>query len=283
MCRLVAWIGNEILLDEVLVKPANSLIMQSLHARESNVRTNGDGFGLGWYVKTISDVPALFTSISPAWNDRNLLHLTSKIKSGCFFSHIRAASNGGVTNYNCHPFLYQKFMMMHNGEIHDFISIKRHLRHLLDDDIYNWIQGDTDSEHFFALFIQLSKGRDMSQLEVAGDVFQETINEITRLGKEYGSKGDSYYNICITDGERMLASRYCSNKKQKPETLHYFKGPFFHPTLHTQTQIPTESGVDCVLIASEILTQHQGTWHEVPANHLLMIDKNHDLHFRLLD
>jgi glutamine amidotransferase len=71
-------------MEDVLVKPENSIVMQSLHARESQMPTNGDGFGVGWYVPEISKMPALFTSISPAWNDNNLLHLTAKIKSPCF-------------------------------------------------------------------------------------------------------------------------------------------------------------------------------------------------------
>jgi len=146
MCRLVAYLGHEVLLEDVLVKPENSIVMQSLHARESEIPTNGDGFGLGWYAPQISPQPALFTSISPAWNDRNLLNLTAKIKSPCFFAHVRAASAGGVTTYNCHPFVQSQWMLMHNGEIHDFIVAKRHLRHLLDDDIYHWIQGETDSD-----------------------------------------------------------------------------------------------------------------------------------------
>ena len=133
MCRLVAYLGHEVLLEDVLVKPINSIVMQSLHARESNMPTNGDGFGLGWYMPNISATPALFKSISPAWNDNNLLHLTAKTKSPNFFAHVRAASASGVTQYNCHPFSLGPWMLMHNGDIHNFIAVKRHLRHLLDD------------------------------------------------------------------------------------------------------------------------------------------------------
>ena len=161
MCRLISYLGEDIILSDVLVKPDNSLVMQSLHARESNTRTNGDGFGVGWYAPSISSEPALFTSVSPAWNDRNLLHLTSKIKSPAFFAHVRAATGGGVTKYNCHPFIYKQWMMMHNGGITNFNQVKRHLRRLLDDDLYRWIQGETDSEHLFALFLQNAQKRDL--------------------------------------------------------------------------------------------------------------------------
>jgi glutamine amidotransferase len=216
------------LLQNVLVTPKNSIIMQSLHARETDLRTNGDGFGLGWYAHDIGTDPALFTSISPAWNDRNLLYLTSKIQSSCFFAHVRSASNGGVTTFNCHPFVHGDWMLMHNGEIFDFSGVKRHIRRLLEDDIYNWVKGDTDSEHIFALFLQKAKGRDLSQLSVVADILQETLQLLDSILKQYGKKGVSYYNICLTDGYRVIASRYCSNKKRKPYSLHYLVGRGFN-------------------------------------------------------
>ena len=283
MCRLIAYLGSEILLEEVLVKPTNSLIMQSLHARESNIRTNGDGFGVGWYAPDISHEPALFTSILPAWNDRNLLSITSKIKSNCFFSHVRASSVGGVTTFNCHPFVHGRLMMMHNGDIHNFITLKRHIRHLLEDDIYHWVKGETDSEHFFALFLQLAKGKDMSNMDVVADVFQTAINEILRLVQDYGTHNNSYFNICITDGKRMLASRYCSNKNNKPETLHYFKGKLFHASQQSRSVKNIPPDHRCVLIASEKLTNYKADWQEVPANHLLMVDYDHHIKLRPLD
>ena len=174
MCRLVAYLGTPILLDEVLVKPKNSLVLQSLQARESKyVPTNGDGFGIGWYAPNITATPAIFRSIFPAWNDANLLNITAHIQSSCFFGHVRAASVGGINSYNCHPFTYQSWMLMHNGEVGDFQGIHRYLRQLLDDDLYHWIKRETDSEHIFALFLQLARGRDLSQLsEVAAVLLQ---------------------------------------------------------------------------------------------------------------
>lgn len=279
MCRLVAYIGNEILLEDVLVKPVNSIIMQSIHARETVVPTNGDGFGLGWYVPEISPDPALFISIFPAWNDRNLLHLTAKIKSPCFFSHIRAASVGGINPYNCHPFIYKQWMLMHNGDIYNFMAIKRHLRHLLDDDIYNWIQGETDSEHLFALFLQLAKGRDLQDINVVVDVLIETLQCIQALIKEYGEDGPSFFNICLTDGERLIATRYCTHEDILPESMHYLIGSHFstqqdfHPTKKTKSH-------EGILVSSEKLTDFNAEWHEVPANQLLFIDKDRRVHFR---
>ena len=155
MCRFVAYLGIPVLLADILLRPKNSLIQQSMRARETDVPLNGDGFGLGWYAHDVDITPAIFKSIQPAWNDLNLQHLAEKIRSDCFFAHVRAASKGGVGEANCHPFYYKSLMFMHNGDIGGFDKIKRHLRHKLSDEIYDWIKGQTDSEHFFALFLEL--------------------------------------------------------------------------------------------------------------------------------
>jgi len=279
MCRLVAYLGLEVLLEDVLVRPINSIIMQSLHARESEIPTNGDGFGLGWYAPEIDQTPALFKSISPAWNDNNLLNLTAKIKSPAFFAHVRAASAGGVTHYNCHPFSYGKWMLMHNGEIHSFIKVKRHLRHLLDDDIYNWIQGETDSEHLFALFLQLSKGRDLTKITEVGKILIETFMQISLLIEEFGTPGPSYFNICITDGKRLIASRYCTDKNVPPETMHYSTGERYYIEnghLHMQ-EVKGKS--HSLLVSSEKLTNFNADWHELPKNQLMLVDSDLKIKF----
>ncbi len=282
MCRLVAYMGHNLLLEDVLVKPINSIVMQSLHARESVIPTNGDGFGLGWYAPHIDATPALFTSISPAWNDRNLLNLTAKIQSSLFFAHVRAASAGGVTQYNCHPFVYEQWMLMHNGNIHGFLAIKRHIRRLLDDDIYNWIKGETDSEHLFALFLQLAKGYDLSQLSVVADVLENTFKTIQQLLNQHDQQGASHFNICITDGHRILASRYCTNSTITPESLYIASGSRFVVKNKHHHMLQEQGGQHCVLISSEQLTDTPSEWKKVPANHLVMVDSNLSILFRPL-
>lgn len=275
MCRLTAYIGEDVILADILVNPVNSLINQSICARESHIRTNGDGFGVGWYTPDINNDPALFASISPAWNDRNLLNLAAKIKSPCFFGHVRSANSGGVTHYNCHPFVYKQWMMMHNGGIHDFNLLKRHLRRLLDDDIYNWIKGETDSEHIFALFLQLSKGRDLSKCDTIAELFQEVFHVIHALMLRYGSTGNSGLNICLTDGKRLYASRYCSDKRYKPASLHVSTGSRI--VLQDKKLVSKY-----ILISSEKLNDVGEEWHIVPKHQLFMCDENLTIQYRAL-
>ncbi len=273
MCRLVAYLGEEVLLDKVLVRPENSLVMQSLHAREaSQVPTNGDGFGIGWYTPSINLDPAIFTSVFPAWSDKNLLHLTSKIKSPCFFGHVRAASVGGINTYNCHPFIHGRWMLMHNGDIGDFILIKRHIRRMLDDEFYQWIQGETDSEHFFALFLQLARDKNLDDLYVAADTLLATIDTIQQLINMYGAGDRSVFNICLTDGERILATRYGSDRRRKPESMHYIMGYGDAENPRKPKAYPTQKPT-YVLVSSEQLTHWHESWEIVPPNHLLLVNQ----------
>ncbi|MBA2648794.1 MAG: class II glutamine amidotransferase [Legionella sp.] len=268
MCRFVAYLGEDILLKDVLVDPMYSLVKQSLYAQESLVRTNGDGFGIGWYVPQISPDPALYVSVLPAWNDMNLLYLTSKTKATCFFGHVRAANFGTVSNYNCHPFIYKQWMFMHNGFVTDFICIKRALCNLLDEDIYSWIKGQTDSEHVFALFIQLARDKDLSHLSIVADVLEATFNTIKQLLINAGKQDQSYLNICITDGKQLVASRYCVDRSQEPDSLHYL------------ISTDQSSGLQqSALIASEMLTEKK-QWLRVPPSHFVCVDENHKVELR---
>lgn len=277
MCRLVAYLGEDILLDKILVKPENSLVMQSLHARESKeVPTNGDGFGVGWYAPAISKDPALFTSIFPAWSDKNLLHLTSKIKSPAFFGHVRAASVGGINSYNCHPFIFKNWMFMHNGNIGDFIMVKRHLRRLLDDELYQWIKGETDSEHMFALFLQKAKNKKLNTLTQIAELLIVTMQAVHELVATYGKGNSSFFNLCLTDGKRMIATRYCSSPKEEPASMHYFLGYGDKKLLFKPEKSSTHKP-KFVLISSEKLAHLKKGWQTLPANYLLMVDENREI------
>src|SRR6266496_4521625 len=105
MCRFLCYRGPEILLSDLLYKPANSLILQSFHAKERTEPLNGDGVGVGWYTPEITSTPCVSASLTPAWSNHNLRQLSDHVKSGCFFAHVRAASPGmRVSEANCHPF-----------------------------------------------------------------------------------------------------------------------------------------------------------------------------------
>jgi len=90
MCRWIAYRGDTIALEHYVTAPAHSLIAQSIEALETTARTNGDGFGLGWYGD--HPEPGLYREVRPAWSDENLRYLCRHIQSHLFFAHVRSAT-----------------------------------------------------------------------------------------------------------------------------------------------------------------------------------------------
>ena len=78
MCRWPAYCGEPLRPSELILHPQHSLIAQSLDSPLGAETVNGDGFGFGWYPAggRGGNVPAVFRSVEPAWNDQNLRELT---------------------------------------------------------------------------------------------------------------------------------------------------------------------------------------------------------------
>lgn len=275
MCRFLAYKGAPVLMDELLYQPRNSLIRQSFKAREREEPLNGDGFGVGWYMPEIDTIPAVFTSVQPAWNNMNLQSLAPKIRSGLVFAHIRAASSGGVSQLNCHPFRYGNYLFMHNGSIGGFRVIKRALRRRLPDDIYDWISGETDTEHLCALFLeQLQAGRNSNSADDIKHALISSFSILKELQLEHGITRPSYLNFVVTDGNCLIATRYVSDSNLKPHTLYYSEGSRYECVDGICKMQDGDISEHAVLIVSEKLTDVKKDWQKVPPNHLVIVDED---------
>jgi len=283
MCRFIAYLGKPIMADELLLKPANSLIHQSYSANEMPEILNGDGFGIGWYAQSISERPGLFRAITPAWSNRNLRYNAPLIRTDCLFAHIRSATEGAITEDNSHPFRYQRFLMMHNGGIPQFHRIKRKLLNRLDDELFLWIKGQTDSEYVFALLMQqvIELGGLASRLteDQIRQCFQQTFDIIQQLKEEAGiADAVSNFNIMVTNGRRMFGTRYSSNPDKETRTLYYSTGNGFECNNGVCRMLKDASTVEAVLVASEKLNDNSGEWTPIPQNHFIAVDRDLDVH-----
>lgn len=80
---------------------------------------------MGWY-NAADPTPCVFTSVMPAWNNPNLMRLSEKILSNLVFAHVRAASaDTPISESNCHPWRFGKFLWMHNGFVAEFTKVCR--------------------------------------------------------------------------------------------------------------------------------------------------------------
>ncbi len=74
-------------------------------------------------------------------NNENLGRLSCKIVSPLVFAHVRAAYPGmPVSEQNCHPFQWGRYMWMHNGVVGGFMRIRRALLASLSDAAYDTVQ-----------------------------------------------------------------------------------------------------------------------------------------------
>jgi glutamine amidotransferase len=282
MCRLMAYKGTPIVIDNLLYRPKNSLINQSLHAREIEEPLNGDGFGIGWYVREVNSEPITFVSVNPAWSNRNLRSLAPRIRTDCMIAHVRAASVGEVSESNCHPFQYKNLLMAHNGGIEEFGLVKRKIREPLSDELYNWIKGQTDSEHIFAYLLNyLFKHYKVINTDAVADSFEHTFTFVNDLMKEAGIKDAAYLNMAITNGLFIVATRWCSDPNEEPLTLYHSEGSrYVVEDGITRLEAPQDDD-NAVLVVSEKLTDGP-EWTLIPKNHLVMVEQNSNVRVRAI-
>lgn len=283
MCRLVIYKGTSpVQLSHLLTRPCHSIINQAFDSRlrlDHRRPINGDGFGVGWY-DTVRDEelgsqPCFFTSVTPAWNNANLIRLAEKIKSPLVFGHVRATTEGSLSLDNCHPFVFGKIMFMHNGGIADFSLIKRSLQSVLSDEIFHTVQGNTDSEWAFALF--LSKLPDPHAKSFTTKVLQQavldTIATLNNYAEEAGITEPSLMNFCVTDGESVVATRYISSREDEAASLWFSSGTTFSEYMkggHYKMS-KADKRENIIMIASEPLTFEKADWMEIRTNTMVVI------------
>lgn len=254
MCRWMAYSGDPLLAEELLFRPKHSLIDQSLHSRLGVETTNGDGFGIGWYGE--GNTPAVFKSIEPAWNDRNLRELATQIRTRLLFAHIRASTGTPVQQSNCHPFRYGQWLWMHNGAITGFHEVKRDLMLAIDPSLYLDIEGSTDSEAFFFLALTLGLMDDPPK------AVEGAVGVIEDVGRRHGIEHPIQMTVATTDGASIWAFRYSSEGRSR--SLFYSTAVTALRKLHPELAVLAQVSDEARLVVSEPLGDVEGAWNEVP-------------------
>jgi glutamine amidotransferase len=272
--------GEALSLADLVTRPENSLINQSVRARERPEPLNGDGFGLAWYVEG-HDEPARFRSLTPAWSNANLDELARVTRSRCILAHVRAATGGNfdVAEANCHPFRRGPFTFMHNGHVPGFSRIRRPLMQRLGDDGFHSIRGTTDTEHIFALIAEhlFAHERDAS-CDLLGDALERGIDAIHALIDEHAPGTHCYLNLVLCDGNHAVACRYSSDPNYI-DSLYVNTGSVYLCDGDRCWMEPDVGRPRAVLVSSEPLNKGP-RWHPVPRNHMALIDRQLNIELR---
>ena len=243
MCRWLAYSGQPVLLEDLIYKPAHSLVDQSLRAVEAKTPTNGDGFGIGWYGER--PAPGLYREVLPAWNDANLRSLAHQIRSGLFFAHVRASTGTASTRFNCHPFAHGRWLFMHNGQVGGYAGLRRRLESLIPDAYYEHRLGTTDSEILF--YLLLAAGLETDPVGALARCLRQ-VREVMAAAEV---RQALRFTAALTDGRDVYALRYASDLA--PPTLYW------------------RSAERAVCIVSEPLDSGGKSWEPLPPNKVLVV------------
>lgn len=116
------------------------------------------------------------------------------------------------------------------GSIGGFQRIKRKLMMSIREEFFSTVQGSTDSEWAFAIFLNelANLGCTPSEQKVGGfghaklrTAMMNTIFAINKLCKESGEQEPSLLNFAVTDGEAVVASRYVSSSTEEAASLFF--------------------------------------------------------------
>ncbi|MCA9282476.1 MAG: class II glutamine amidotransferase [Phycisphaeraceae bacterium] len=280
MCRFVLYLGPPLTLGSLFVEPSHSLIKQSIHALERDEPLNGDGFGVAWYAPDISPEPASFRSITPAWNNRNLLQIARVTRSPAIMAHVRAATQGlSVAETNCHPYTHARFAFMHNGDLGEFTRIRREMLALLSQRAFSAIQGSTDSEHIFGLVLDRLLANSGETVEQLAEALVDGVDHAVTLSRSVGPDVHSYLNIALTNGTCAVACRYTTDKPEHADSLYIHTGRKYVCRDGVCEMIAPEAGQGAVIVSSEPLSEDPG-WQKMPVNHLVLINTDRTTELR---
>ncbi len=268
MCRWLAYTGSTLPLENLVSRPANSLIHQSRDAAMGAEAINADGFGVGWYAPG-DPVPALFRSVQPAWADPNLEELARHIHSPLFVAHVRATSGTPVQQTNCHPFRHGGWLWAHNGVVRAFPTVKRDLVLAIDPALYPAIVGSTDSEVLFHLALTFGLRDD----PVAA--VERMIDHVEVVGRDHQVEHPLQGTFVTTDGVTVWAFRYSSERQSR--TLFCSQEVDALRLLHPEIEVLREVSDETRVIVSEPLSDLPGAWVEVPESHYLVIGPGQDV------
>ena len=164
---------------------------------------------------------------------------------------------------------------MHNGNIGGWKHVKRSLALSIEQEWFNGVQGSTDSEWAFALFLDSLRkaGHDPDGEAGQKDGFGHavirtailaTIERINLLIDEIPEKyrereeldTRSLLNFAVTDGHSVVCTRYVSSATDEAASLYFSSGTSWKQegAKGNYKMERRDKGADIVLVASEPLT-----------------------------
>lgn len=201
MCRLFGF--RSVIPSQVhrsLLAAENALGVQSNQHR--------DGWGVAFYV---DGAPHVTRSPLTAVGDALFHRLSGVVASQTVLAHVRRATHGEKTVFNCHPFQYGRWVFAHNGDVARFGETREALLQAVSPALRRFILGETDSEVVFFIFLtELSAHGPLGgrfALDTALNAMRSTVQRVRSVCDRPDASLHSSLTLIATDGETLVATQ----------------------------------------------------------------------------
>jgi predicted glutamine amidotransferase len=166
-------------------------------------------YGFGYYRN--SDV-LLGKRPSGAPSAMSLAQLAGAVDSEALVVHARYATVGDQKDENTHPFRFRRWLFAHDGTVEAWREVKPRLLSSLPDFLRRNVEGDTDSEHAFMVFLHhLREGGHVDDLDAearaVGRALAHTVRDVEGWSRDAGATMPGTLNFVATNGRVLVASR----------------------------------------------------------------------------
>ena len=290
MCRALLYLGEPVILDNLLFQPDSALVRQSYMPKMLHM-LNLAGFGMRAWDPGSREPAAPFSYASDSLPvfDRNLKNLAAKVAASCVLAHVRGVAYSTqveISQQNVHPFQFpgMSLALAHNGDLARFAELRPRLAARVRPALARNVRGTTDSEWIYALVLsQLEEPRMPQTGEALVAAIERAIAIIREERAALGIDTSSSMNLFMTDGRQIVAVRYCFDFGRYPTadasrvheanlnylSLWYTAGRDYG--LHEGEWKMTGGAehASSILVASEPLTRDVASWVEVPEYSIL--------------
>ncbi|MGC4088362.1 MAG: class II glutamine amidotransferase [Polyangiaceae bacterium] len=264
MCRLFGF--RSVIPSQVhrsLLAAENALGVQSNQHR--------DGWGVAFYVE---GAPHVTRSPLTAVGDALFHRLSGVVASQTVLAHVRRATQGEKTVFNCHPFQYGRWVFAHNGDVVRFAELREKLVEAVAPSLRRFILGETDSEVVFFIFLtELSVFGPLGgrfELDSALSAMRATVQRVRALCDQPEQGLNSLLTLIATDGEMLVATQggkelFVSTYKTRCADRERC------PSLSASCEAPSTGSVNHLVLSSEPL-HGENVWLPLEPGEMVGID-----------
>ena len=303
MCRVLAYIGPEIPLEDLLLTPENSLINQTLDPeRHPQLQLAGWGFGL-WSEHLLKpEEPFLYHRPMAAFYDDNVDKVVPHLRASTMLAHVRAADYNSkvvLSDENCHPFSYKgtPWIIAQNGDLPNWVLLQRELLQHCKDEYLEQLGGTTDTEFLYVLLLSLLESDSDEDVQRA---FEEMMRLIAKAMEDLDLQTLTKLKVALVSPNRIIGVNTGTGhrgetdpegdwrelRKAEHGTDDFALGMLLEPMYmmagkHFEQNEATYGFEECsvehatsVIFASEPLTKEVDDWSELQFGEIVFLEKD---------